>query len=51
MDFDGDGRLDLISGSYDPGELYLFRGSGRGAFEAPEVIKDKDGRPILKVPD
>ena len=51
MDFDGDGRLDLISGSYDPGELYLFRGSGRGAFEAPEVIKDKGGRPILKVPD
>jgi hypothetical protein len=51
VDFDGDGRLDLISGSYDPGELYLFRGSGRGAFEAPEAIKDKAGRPILKVPD
>ena len=26
MDFDGDGTLDLVSGSYDPGELYLFRG-------------------------
>lgn len=51
MDFDGDGTIDLVSGSYDPGELYLFRGRGRGAFEAPEVIKDKDGRPILKVPD
>jgi hypothetical protein len=51
VDVDGDGTLDLVSGSYDPGELYLFRGRGRGAFEAREVIKDKDDRPILKVPD
>jgi len=43
--------LDLVSGSYDPGELYLFRGRGHGVFEASEVIKDKSGRPILKVPD
>ena len=40
-----------MSGSYDPGEIYLFRGRGRGAFAASEVIKDKAGRPILKVPD
>ncbi len=51
MDFDADGTLDLVSGSYDPGELYLFRGLGRGAFAAREVIQDKTGRPILKVPD
>jgi hypothetical protein len=51
VDFDGDGILDLVSGSYDAGELYLFRGKGRGAFAAPEVIKDKSGRPILKVSD
>ncbi|QDV39241.1 FG-GAP repeat domain-containing protein [Tautonia plasticadhaerens] len=51
MDFDADGTLDLISGSYDPGELYLFRGRGEGDFDPPEVIKDRDGRPILKVPD
>jgi hypothetical protein len=50
VDFDGDGTLDLISGSYDPGELYLFRGQGRGEFAASEVIKDKGGQPILKVP-
>jgi hypothetical protein len=50
VDFDGDGTLDLISGSYDPGELYLFRGEGRGKFSAREVIKDKSGKPILKVP-
>ena len=51
MDFDGDGKFDLVSGSYDPGELYLFRGRGRGEFAASEVIKDRGGRPILKVPD
>jgi len=51
VDFDGDGILDLVSGSYDPGELYLFRGNGCGAFAEIDVIKDKSGRPILKVPD
>jgi hypothetical protein len=51
VDFDGDGKLDLISGSYDPGELYLFRGLGHGKFAAREVIKDKSGKPILKVPN
>jgi len=29
VDFDGDGKPDLISGSYDPGECYLFRGSAK----------------------
>jgi hypothetical protein len=51
VDFDGDGIPDLISGSYDPGEIYLFRGLGKGKFAAREVIKDKSGKPILKVPD
>jgi hypothetical protein len=51
VDYDGDGNLDLISGSYDPGEVYLFRGLGKGKFAAREVMKDKSGKPILKTPD
>lgn len=51
MDFDGDGTLDLVSGSYDPGELYLFRGVGKGEFEPREVIRDRNGKPILTAPD
>jgi WD40 repeat protein len=51
VDFDGDGILDLVSGSYDPGEIYLFRGLGKGRFAARETIKDKSGKPVLKVPD
>jgi hypothetical protein len=51
VDFDGDGILDFVSGSYDPGELYLFRGLGKGQFAAGEVIRDKSGKPILKVPN
>jgi hypothetical protein len=50
VDFDGDGILDLVSGSYDPGELYLFRGLGKGRFAAREVIRDRSGKPILKTP-
>ncbi len=34
VDFNNDGHLDLISGSYDPGEVYLFRGIGDNRFSA-----------------
>jgi hypothetical protein len=46
VDFDGDGNPDILSGSYMPGDLYLFRGDGKGRFKAGEILKDKDGKPI-----
>ena len=45
MDLDSDGTKDLISGSW-PGELYFFRGKSAGDFEAPVMLKDKDGEII-----
>jgi hypothetical protein len=43
VDLDGDGHIDLISGSW-PGELFLFRGGPGRVFGPPEMIKDKDGK-------
>ncbi len=45
MDLDGDGHIDVLSGSW-PGELFLFRGKPDRAFGPPEMIKDKDGEII-----
>jgi hypothetical protein len=45
VDLDGDGRRDLISGSW-PGELYFFRGLEGNRFAAAEVLKDAKGNPI-----
>jgi hypothetical protein len=45
VDLDGDGQLDLISGSW-PGEIFFFRGKGSGQFEAPIKLKDKNGKAI-----
>ncbi len=49
-DFDGDGTLDLLSGSYDPGECYWFRGLGQGQFAARETIVDSSGIPVSRNP-
>ena len=46
MDFDGDGQADIISGSYDPGNLYFFRGSADGSFAPAQVINSVDGKPV-----
>jgi len=51
VDFDGDGIVDLISGSYDPGELYWFKGLGSGRFEKRRTICGRDGKPVVRVPD
>lgn len=45
MDLDGDGHIDMLSGSW-PGELYLFRGKPDRTFGPPEMIKDEDGEII-----
>ncbi len=48
MDLNGDGHKDMISGSFKPGDLYLFTGSSVGSFNAGQILKDKDGE-ILNV--
>jgi len=45
VDLDGDGIIDIISGSW-PGELFFFRGKGKGEFAAPIKLKDKFGKTI-----
>ena len=51
MDYDNDGILDFISGSYDPGDLYLFRGEGNGNYARVEKILDKSGMPLVHHPE
>ncbi len=46
MDFDNDGKPDVLTGSYSPGELYLFRQQADGQFAAGEILKDSKGSPI-----
>ena len=50
MDFDRDGKLDFVSGSYDPGEVFLFRGSGKGRFAHGEMLLDEAGVPLVHHP-
>ncbi|MEX2139111.1 MAG: VCBS repeat-containing protein [Pirellulales bacterium] len=45
VDLDGDGRLDLLSGSA-PGETYWFRGGADKTFAAGEKLVDADGKEI-----
>jgi len=45
VDLDHDGKLDVLSGSW-PGEIYWFRGLGKGKFAAGTTIKDAAGKPI-----
>ncbi len=45
MDLDGDGRTDVISGSW-PGEIYFFRRQPDGKFAAGVQLKGRDGKPL-----
>jgi hypothetical protein len=47
-DIDGDGKLDLISGSYEPGALYWFKGKGGVKFEERHMLTDDRGVPIIE---
>jgi hypothetical protein len=47
VDLDEDGKGDLLSGSYSPGKLFVFRGLGGGKFAEGEVLKGADGEPLI----
>lgn len=46
MDLDGDGHDDVLTGSYWPGDIYLFRGKGGGQYAKGEVLKDASGKNV-----
>lgn len=50
MDYDDDGVLDIISGSYSPGDVYLIRGLGDGNYAAVESITDEEDTPLVHHP-
>ena len=46
MDFDADGMADVVSGSYSPGDLFVFRKQSNGTHAKPETILDANGKPV-----
>jgi hypothetical protein len=46
VDLDGDGHDDVISGSYWPGDMFWFRGEGRGRYAARQKLKDANGKDL-----
>ena len=47
MDYDDDGIEDFISGSYDPGDVYLFRGLGDGEYAEGKSLVDENDVPLV----
>ena len=45
VDLDGDGILDLISGSW-PGEIFFFKGEGKGEYAKSVMLRDYDNKII-----
>jgi hypothetical protein len=46
VDLDNDGKLDILSGSYAPGELFTFRNRGDNTFARAKRLRDKDASVI-----
>ena len=55
MDLDGDGKTDILSGSYSwqkqpmAGTFHVLRGTGKG-FAKPEELKGADDKPLIVTP-
>lgn len=49
-DWNGDGLLDLMSNSYDPGHCHLFFGLPGGEFSHGSELLGKDGNPVRSSP-
>ena len=53
MDIDGDGHLDILSGSYSrmdkdmAGLFQVLYGKADGTFRKAEVLKGTDGEPLI----
>jgi hypothetical protein len=47
VDLDADGNDDIISGSYWPGHVYVFKGEGAGKFAKGTELLEADGTKII----
>jgi hypothetical protein len=46
VDYDADGRIDIVTGSYT-GQFYLFRRQADGGFAPRELLVDEDGATLM----
>jgi len=51
VDLDGDGRRDVISGSYWPGDIIIFRGQADGTFAKGEALLASSGKKVNAGPE